>query len=66
MNRCRTCQFFEINKDSDPDDIPRGYCHLRPPPMLPQDGIPYPAWPEVSVDDWCGEQRQLAFPSDAK
>jgi hypothetical protein len=34
--------------------------------MLPQDGIPYPAWPEVSVDDWCGEQRQLAFPSDAK
>ena len=53
MNKCRTCQFY-IAEDA--EDY--GHCHRFPPP---------PDWgsfPKVVEEDWCGEQRQLAFPRD--
>ncbi len=57
MNRCRTCKFFEKHKTDDET----GDCRRYPPTPLPVDDH---EWAVVSVEDWCGEHRQLAFPRD--
>ena len=57
MNRCITCQFYDLGK-----------CRRSPPAtrIFPDfevfDHRVVSCWPEVTEEDWCGEHRQLAFP----
>jgi len=61
VNRCVSCRFFwpATNRDDD-----TGVCRRYPPVPLSatNDEDVVIAWPIVAADDFCGEQRNLAFP----
>ena len=57
--RCGKCDYFDQFKIQDPDHS--GKCRRHAPTII-ADNVPYPAptnvrtvFPEVNVDDWCGE-----------
>ena len=50
---CETCVFFEHFPDAKQE------CHRRPPLITPapedSNDVWWTGWPEVELDDWCGE-----------
>lgn len=56
MPKCKTCKFWEFQKD-----LEAGLCHRLPPVVFMVEEDPATLFPVTDDKDWCGEfQRQTS------
>ena len=58
--RCEDCLFWEAIKKGK-EGFCQGFCHRYPPKTQ---GLLSDYYPRVDFDDWCGEWKPLAKPSE--
>lgn len=53
--RCETCLFFKMFTDAGSE---RGSCRRFVPTVMMTNAGRQTVWPEVHINDWCGEYEQ--------
>lgn len=57
---CKTCRFFDENKNPTHVDKQIGICRRYPPKLVPWEDFSMTQWPDVNKEnDWCGEYVRI-------